>query len=366
MKNINQNINYTMTYADVKKDEPRQSGNDKFKPGLFAERCEHSYKFQTKSEFSAALSQIAHSADHIIAAKIPTQQTEWDDLVQNGKSQHKLIYIYPNEDLTHVTPLYIDTATKKVYSLPDLDGTELASLPSGYTHCMPAISIYHGKVTFQEDDLSCSYIALQFGKKIENMLTINQKLIILAGEELPSTIQEGTFIFKKNGQDPEVDYYLLPESFYGITQRRSPIILNEAIVTLVAKKQLNNPLKYAQNNAQYKIEFEKYFIRHKSSDKTDKFAYVQENIKRNSYKKTYSKKISAVKAPLMYELKQLKLEDKPKSKALALAVKTCLLTGAIPSKDFYQYFKLSQDEFWEQLRTFISQDPQQILGLIQN
>ena len=359
---MNNNISSNSNLSNNKIIKPEGNHSEQW---LFAVRKEYSHQYLTRSDFSQAQEQrINPIADHITINDLPNTQEDWDKILHAGTSQHKMVYIYMSEKLFHVNAIYIDVKNKKIYSLPD--GLQIQLLAKGYTNYLPAIDIFAiKKETLQSDAISCASIAYQFGTKIENLLKANHELININAKDLDDEISIAEFSFKKQYQDPEdaISHYLLPENFYGITQRRAPIILNQKLVSLTNQPQLNSIPK-PEHPPQYKIDFAKYFMHHKKFDKSNKYEYVFNNIKHNNIHQVYQQKIPH-KEQLIAALNKIKAnsDEQPKA-ALALAVQLTMLSGIIPNENFYQEFNLTENNFIQQLITESIKNPQHLKQLI--
>ncbi len=288
-------------------------------------------KFNTREKFAEAVLNIPNrKANHVIVGELNPKVLK--EIISNDTAKSTTVTIYPNETLVHAVSLIVDHEKKEVIFLPDdifntfaLDNTYpydtiAQQLDTNYTIKIPVTYLYDGaKYTndFQSDENSCSHIAYQFVEKYNQMLEhpeSKDNFIEIPREYLPDKIQstdtspnqkEFSFTLDKQKLNNQYKFYILPKKILGITQKRSPVILNTTLTTQL-KNFTNIDLaqeRYHSNKINNRQRWEALFTNEKYNNSTtlilDKTDYLAQKMTTQNKISLYSKKTSIFRKDIL-------------------------------------------------------------------
>jgi hypothetical protein len=238
--------------------------------------------------------------------------------------KNKVVYLYPEETLTHVETFYIDVDIKRIVLMPDSllkKAHDLASrCPPDFKPMLPAAHLYlDNKCFLQRDFESCSFIAWQTGNKLERMNEAKAKFRefdnqFLNGlpEELTESVNGVSITFTRSSAcDERFAYYDLPANFWGMSQYKWTPVCNR----LIARKDPSSDTRdteFPSHRLEKFTAWTKWFspgARKQERSRAEVVRTVEENGTTENYSGFYKQKTSPIREELSYRLRAAKTAD---------------------------------------------------------
>ena len=323
--------------------------------GYFAIRNNDTIEFQTKDNFINQIKQIPNRKYiHTVISKL--NKENFRQLCQ--LDANVIVYYYPEQDLLHVKTFYLDNQQKILYVLPDSsnevieDGYFFAKrLPGGYQISFHALLTYqcgtkNNNDSFQKDYSSCSFLALQFGQKIEKMAMNNLNFENLNYHQLPDQLIINTANNNKTlypNLPANILFYLPPPIIYALSQRSFPAKFHASLLKLLHPKQL--ALKYCIDKIYITkgitANQEKFLFWFKALHKKphpgvnsqliqSSLEVFSEGLSGNHYSNYYQQRTSPIRTNLLYKINQA-LETKNSNLLLEIFLYTYENLAVLPT-----------------------------------
>lgn len=355
----------------------------------------HTHKYPSKSDFCKnLLSMQNRSCDHIVSRDEFDSKALKQILTDTaGRNQNIVCYRWSGVDecLEHVSIVYIDKKDRKIYFMPDmyLDLSNPCVLHGianklqefekfSYEVFLPIGSFFKSDTgqdsqNLQSDGNSCSFLAQQIGQKCDHMnssaaygkikvvpdasvlMDLKQIDILENGKKFSwvpfhaddmDSIQTAKFFYGVSKA------FILPNEFYGTTQRLAPIVLNEFLLNHFFPGQQNSVYDRKNEKQSSRALWNTYFeFPFDSSSNQNKFEKTLSRVKTISgMESDYKQKTSQIRKA--YDLNLIN----PKNIESAIQI----------AKDVYAIFKLPPTQFFfEKLGvTLDSPEHNDILGKI--
>jgi hypothetical protein len=348
---------------------------DKPQGSFHIDRMYYVHKYPSKSDFcKSLLSMQNRSCDHIVSRDEFDAKALKQILTDTaGRNQNIVYYRWSGVDecLEHVSIVYIDKKDQKIYFMPDMSldlsnpyvsrdlGNKLQEFQKfSYEVCLPIGSFFKSDTgkdsqNLQSDGNSCSFLSQQIGQKCDHMnssaacgkIKIVSNTTLLMDLKQIDILENGKKLswipFHKDDMDSTQNAklfyeaskaFILPNEFYGTTQRLAPIVLNEFLLNRLFPGQENSVYNRKNEKQSSRALWNTYFgFPFDSSSDQNKFEKTLARVKTISgMESDYKQKTSQMRKA--YDLNLISPET---------------LESAIQiAKDVYAIFKLPPTQFF--------------------